>query len=228
MPFKLIYLKGSKFQPKGNEKMMNSSCKSYRMKNFLQSVLLAFSVIFITSCSSDDPEPVDMLLDSNEVGTWYLNGFIFSGVEEAYDSYNNTQYDISLLTLNDGSPLVYYELFMEGDSSFERKQKYYGYQVLRDTGEWVLDSLTQVLTLESDLLDEEDFDVLLNEDDDLYMSQKTTYPMIRDDSIDALVERYPVDSVRISYFNDSLTDEERAAYYKNVPLDLVYAFSREE
>ncbi|WP_420580973.1 hypothetical protein [Reichenbachiella sp.] len=198
------------------------------MKNFLQSVLLAFSLVFIASCSSEDPEPVDMLLDTNEVGTWYLNGFIFSGVEEAYDSYNNTQYDISLLSLNDGSPLVYYELTMEGDSVFERKQKYYGYQVLRDTGVWVLDSLTQVLTLESDLLDEEDFEVLLNENDDLYMSQKTTFPMIRDDSIDALEARYPVDSVRIAYFNDSLSDDERAAYYKNVPLDLVFAFSREE
>ncbi|WP_422359191.1 hypothetical protein [Reichenbachiella sp.] len=198
------------------------------MKNFLQSVLIAFSVVFVSSCSSDDPEPVETLLDTHEVGTWYLNGFIFSGIEEAYDSYNNSQYDISLLSLNDGSPLVYYELNMDGDSVFERKQKYFGYQVLRDTGVWVLDSLTQVLTLESDLLDEEDFEVLLNEDNNLYMSQTTTFPMIRDDSIDALEARYPVDSVRVSYFNDSLTDDERAAYYKNVPLDLVYAFSREE
>ena len=199
------------------------------MKNFLHAALFLLSLIIISSCSSEDPEPTIELLDTHEVGTWYLDGYIFSGVEQAYDSYNNTTYDISLNTLNDGSPLVYYEINFKGDSLFERKQKYYGYQVVRDTGMWLLDSTTQIMNISSDVFNQdEDFLVVLNEGNNLYMSQKITYPMIRDDSVAALEARYPVDSVLEAYFYDSLSDDERAAYFKNIVVDLVYAFSREQ
>lgn len=58
--------------------MIKSSCKSYRMKIFLQSVLLAFSVVLITSCSSEDPEPDKI------IGTWVLDDATYFDAPAGY------------------------------------------------------------------------------------------------------------------------------------------------
>ncbi|MEO9803113.1 MAG: hypothetical protein ABJF04_07695 [Reichenbachiella sp.] len=50
------------------------------MKNFLHATLFALSLIFVASCSSDDPEP------THEMGTWTLENFVVTDLPSTYSN----------------------------------------------------------------------------------------------------------------------------------------------
>ncbi|WP_456462505.1 lipocalin family protein [Reichenbachiella sp.] len=66
------------------------------MKNFLQSVLFAFSIVFVAACSSEDPEPDKI------IGTWILDDATYFDAPAGYtlsegtveSVYGETEYKI--------------------------------------------------------------------------------------------------------------------------------------
>ncbi|MDW3210344.1 MAG: lipocalin family protein [Reichenbachiella sp.] len=192
------------------------------MKNFLQSVLFAFSLVFVAACSSEDPEPAE------GSGTWKLESFVLADFPAGFTSNEDTPAPIDGITFG-GFTYTSYTLSLNGDNTFDRTVGLEGAPSLIDDGLWSIEGDDLVLKNKEDE-DEftQEFSINIKEEKRLWISQPATFGgWFHDDTIAALNSRFNSNTEINDYLN-SLTDEEYAKYLNTLEIELIYAFILDE
>lgn len=199
-----------------------STNKIYRMKNLLQTILLAGSLLFIASCSSDDPEPAE------GSGTWKLESFVLADFPAGFTSNENTPAAIDGITFG-GFTYTNYTLDLNGDNTYDRTVGLDGAPSLIDDGLWSIED--EDLILENSEGEDEfkqEFSINIQEEKRLWISERASFGgWYHDDTLTALNSRFDSNEEINEYLN-SLTDEEFAKYLNTLEIDLIYAFIKEE
>ncbi len=166
--------------------------------------LLILPILFLAACGKDDDQPEP----THEVGTWELEGFLLSNLPNGFTGYEGLQLGLSDLNFG-GVSYDSYTLDLNIDGSYSIEIEV-GLLDDEDTGTWTLDG--DELILDSDEFGEQAWDVVENEDDDLWLSQTSNFSLFHDSVTQAQL--------------DTLTDEEINQLLNSVTLDLIFAFER--
>lgn len=188
------------------------------MKNYLL-VLLTLSTLVLVSCKEDEePTPPHI------VGKWNLENFATINLPDAFASNEGSTYEVNEITFG-GIAFDSYDLTFSKDGSFSRDISIQGRLPQTDDGNWEIDEDELILTDEDD--NEEFYDIIKNENDELWFSLSASFSLIPDSTYVRLFEEYETNQGVIDYLN-SLTDEEFGALFYAAPLDLVYVLSRDD
>ncbi|MCP4458394.1 MAG: hypothetical protein GY816_10290 [Cytophagales bacterium] len=184
------------------------------MKNFLPACLAL--TLFLSSCGSDD----DGATLSHEIGVWELDGYQFINFPAGFESLEELPLGLSDLSFGN----TFYEdylLTLDKNGEFIREIGVAGPDI-DDAGTWVLED--DVLILDSDDVGESEWNVEINEDDDLWLSFETQNAFIPDIYFDTVSQTY------LDYL-DTLTDDQidsvSNVLLQDVLFDLVFIFERQ-
>ncbi|UXX78791.1 hypothetical protein N7E81_15640 [Reichenbachiella carrageenanivorans] len=188
------------------------------MKHFLQTALVAFSFIFIASCSSDDPEPPHI------VGAWTLEALNGINFPDAYSAWEEVGYTTAG-----------YDLEINNDGTFVERIKRTGQSslVLPGTWEFEEDGEDLVLTFDDEDYDPETYKVTKNELDVLWFTTEYSDVFISNANLQKLIDDYGSIDDGYDYLNSLDADDANdlailQEYYQYVTFDLQYSLIRSE
>lgn len=199
------------------------------MKNFLQSTLIAFSLIFIAACSSDDPEP------THEMGTWTLESFVVTGLPASYS------YSDGLTRSVEYYGFESYKIELNQDFTFLTSIKRPGLPTGTIEGNWELteDEITFITNPGTENESSTSFDLIRNQSNQLWYSENINPNdgvdfFISDENWDQLDTDHGDRNGAITYLNTLASSEDQAdidefnGYFGTPGFDLVYAFIKSE
>lgn len=177
------------------------------MKTRLLIITVLFAFSLTTACKEEEAPPPHI------VGEWSLREFAITNVPTAY-SYS----DLSIYQPADFG-YTSYTMSIINDGKYSRLWTIDG-NATNDSGDWELTDDTFILNSDNIGLSE-DFAVDKNENNKLWLSQSTLFPLVKDAIRDTLTQAY-IDEI----YTDGLTDAEYNILFDNVTVDFTSVFEK--
>ena len=187
------------------------------MKKLLLTGITVTTLLFLTSCGGDGDDPAP----AHEVGTWELDSYALQGFPTGFESNEGLILTLDQITFG-GVQFQGYELTLNSDGTYSRSIEITGPDV-DDNGTYTLEG--DDLELESEDGDFQEFDVVRNEDDDLWLSQRDgiTSSFIPDIYFDTVTQTY-IDFLQT--LTEAQLDSVNAELSEVLELDLVFVLER--
>lgn len=199
------------------------------MKNFLHATLFAFSLVFIASCSSDDPEP------THEMGTWVLENFVVSGLPSSYSNSEGAVRTISYYGFES------YSVVLNQDNTFLTSIKRPNSPTGTIQGTWELTTDKLIFTTNPGTEDESssEFSLITNQSNQLWYSESidpnggVDFFMSDATREQLLADHGGVDGAN-AHLSTLASSEDQAdidllnSYFDTPTFNLVYAFIKSE
>lgn len=199
------------------------------MKNFLQATFFALSVLIISSCSSDDPEP------THEMGTWTLETFVVTELPSSFSNSEGTVRSIGAYGFES------YKIELNQDNTFLTSIKRNGLPTGTAEGIWELTEDKIIFTSNPDTEDETatEFNLIRNQSNQLWYSESIDPNngvdfFISDETQAQLIEDQGSATAANAYLSTLAQSTEQAdidelnSYFSTPTFDLVYTFIKSE
>ncbi|SMD32041.1 hypothetical protein SAMN04488029_0379 [Reichenbachiella faecimaris] len=191
------------------------------MKKLLQTTLLACSLLFIASCSSDDEEPPHI------VGNWTLEEFGLINLGPGYTESGEPTIPLNALSFG-GVVIKSYELDISKNGTYVRTIGIEGsLEESVDEGTWELKDDEFTLTTTDG--DDQGWEVQLNENSNLWLSFESQSPLllISDEVRDEIRSVYTTQEEIDDFFEIyDLEGEDGDTIYSQPTVDFIYSFSK--
>lgn len=190
------------------------------MKKILHYISI-FAFVFLVACgSSEDPAPPHI------AGSWELESFVIINLPSTHLESEGRTYQLSEISLG-GASISTYKLDIAADGTYIRKVAFIGgAPSSNDQGKWTLSTDGEDFNLtELDADTGEDWSVVKNELDQLWVTIPTNFPLFSDAKrAELLAEHGSAEAVNT--FLNGLTNEEFSMLLDVVTVDLLFAFAR--